>query len=304
MRYLIIIAMVLLPSLSWAATGDVLFQCDFESAGTPSAVIQACEDLAGVGTTMNSNATIQTSGAASGSQYLQVTKVDGNSIATLFSFSHAEKAEVTYVWYEKWSVWPILGANAKSIRPFWGATYNDYFAAIIGAYCPGCTTKNGDIYDRRLYISPWTDADINYTAYAANQRGSSGCTGDSNPYSCADGHAFVNWSSDGWTTWGYGVDTWHKMRLYVKMPTTTSSTDGKIYMWADDHLLFTIDNASSSAGGGQTLDHVTFSPSEAASEAYTHSYDGIIAYEGYVPPSATSTGSLRPGVSAAGVTFR
>jgi len=289
MRYLIIIIMLLFPRLSWSATGDTLFQCDFEATGTPSQIIAACDGAVESPTTMNANATIETSGAPSGSQYLKCSMVGGNSIATLFSFSHTSTSEITYVWREKWSTWPILGANAKTIRPFWGGGQNDYIGAIIGAYCPGCTTKDGNVYDRRFYISVWDDADIYYSSYAANQSSSGACTGSSNPYECSGGHANVNWSTDGWATWGYGADTWHEMRLYLKLPTTSGASDGKIYMWADDHQLFTIDNASSSVAGGQTLDYVTFSPSEAASEAYTHSYDAIIAYEGYIPPESASS---------------
>lgn len=165
MKYLLIIALTLLPATGYAATGDVLFQCDFETSTTPATAVTSCTGGSVESSTdMNTYATIQTSGAASGNNYLRVIKVEGNSVATKFYFFHTEQAEVTYEWREKYSVWPILSANAKGIRPYYGSGDGDYFAAIISAYCPGCSTVNGDTYDRRMYISPWTSGTINYTS--------------------------------------------------------------------------------------------------------------------------------------------
>jgi len=107
-------------------------------------------------------------------------------------------------------------------------------------------------------------------------------------------------------TAGMGT-AWRHMREYVKAPTAGQS-DGEVKLWIDDNLIFSVTNANlyNLNNGGSTITHITVAPVDESATAHEHWYDNITVYEGYVPPgeAPASSGSLRPGVSASGVTFR
>jgi len=293
-----ILLLFAVSTISYAATGDVIFSCDFSGAGsTPQQIVQACSGVS-TGSTLNTWATVEaTGGPVANGKYVRLHKPSSGSAGTI-SVDHPNRDSVTMVWYTKFEGWPIMGANIKETRNYiaktdCGAGGNEpcYIGATISAYCAGCSTIN-TAYDRRFYISPGESASVNYTASALNNSSNGGCTGSSNPYTCTDPvHIIFNWSTDSWSTWGFGNNVWHKMRYYLKPP-TTGNADGSLQLWIDDTEIFTTTNLKADAGvyhsSGAQLSTVDFFPSEAATDDYYHSLANITIYEGYVPPEGAT----------------
>lgn len=291
------------PFLASAATGDVIYQCDFSGAG--STVVQKVNACATANWTTSANSLLNTYGEISSTggpvdngPYLTFHSQAGGGVDGTTSMNHVDVNEYTIVYYEKFDHWPILGANIKSTRSYVNRTNGNgdgcYYGATIGVYCPGCTTINST-YDRRWYISSFESATVNYTSLASNNSSNGGCTGSSNPYTCSgnEAHIIFNWSTDGWTTWGHGADTWHKFRLHLKTPSAAGLADGKITLWIDEQLvMYSTDvkadnNYYPSAGANFT--YTTFFPSDAATEAYDHSMADVTIYEGEVTPGGADT---------------
>lgn len=288
MRYLIIIAMLLMPCLSYSATGDTLatslITTDPGSSGT-RVVVTGTGCYGNTGTCVKMDCT---TGNCSGGD--------------LWTVDIADTAEVTIDWYERYSVWPLTWSNGgcKSIRPYHGGGSNDYMAAFI-SYHSDHNYQNG------FYLSTWTSATVTFTDFVTsyNNYDCTGTgTGGAKSVTCTTRVGFA-WTTDGGTTAGMGT-AWRHMREYIKMPASYSSNDGEWKIWVDGNLIASASSINMVDTGGLTTTHVNFAPVDESSTAHEHWYDNITIYEGYVPPgdAPASTGSLRPGVSASGVTFR
>lgn len=112
--------------------------------------------------------------------------------------------------------------------------------------------------------------------------------------------------------------SWHYVEFHVKMDTTSSPYNGVAEYWIDGTKHMIITNANFSGGEtaarqGWTLFRFNTNQSSPnnsggiGSPSYVDYDDVVISTTGYIGPiggGSGSTGSLRPGVSASGVTFR
>ncbi len=113
--------------------------------------------------------------------------------------------------------------------------------------------------------------------------------------------------------------TWHYVEFHVKMDTSSSPYNGVAEYWIDGVKHLAVTNANFSGGetaarAGWTL--FRFNTNQATpgnaggigSPSYVDYDDVTISSTGYIGPidggGAAATGSMRPGVSASGVTFR
>lgn len=300
-----------LPFFASAATGDILAQCDFEGGGDTPTASQAVLACAGASlensyTIMNAWSTIELSGGENGGRYMKVRHPQGvTETAGKFTLDHANVQGVTYVWWEKFDQWPITGANIKSIRPY--TSTETYVGAVIGAHCPDCTAgpENG-----RWYVSNWDGgsqaATFTTTSVVTEMRiHYDTCSGAAPTFICTpntgqNGSRFeLNWSTDGGETAEFGVDTWHKVRMYWKT-NTFGQADGSMSLWIDEQLVVSSVNIqgdgtgtapANQITGGTLFSSVALFPAEdsTAGVDYYHSIDNFTAYEGYVQPSIADT---------------
>lgn len=316
MKCLIIAMLLLMPCMSYAATGDIIFQCNFSASTTPSTAVTSCGAALDQSSTFdilsaNGRLYISTTGGRPGGDgyyiYNQHDSAPTDDNDHIFTVSLGSgRTEITAEYWEKFSVWPILNGNTKGCRFYDTGNGGDaYYMAPLSAH-----------YNTYWYTSVFTIGTMTPTSYVTSVRTghSEDCASNGDgTYTCPNpalygtGRVEVKWSTDGGTTDGYGT-VWRKVRVYAKLPSTSSSRDGIQKLWIDDHEIFTVEDIQASVSGGQTFTGLNFYPSDAStSTGWYHAYDDITVYEGYVPPGdapSPSTGSLRPGVSALGVTFR
>lgn len=115
-----------------------------------------------------------------------------------------------------------------------------------------------------------------------------------------------------WTGYEIVDGNWHCVEVYVKMNTNTDTTlnnDGEYDVWVDGTLIYKITGLNNRHYlNTREIANAAFGvyTSEAGLIQY---YDDFVVSDSYVglvgdTPAPTPTGSLSPGVSAAGVTFR
>lgn len=275
---------LIIPLTGSAATGDVLFNCTFDGAGsTPAQVVANC---GGSGGTMNNSSTIVTGGHDGKKALSYYYPNTGREIVDLFTSPALNKQEITVDYWEKFDVDPSQSGiwNVKSIRPYVGSGGNDYMAAIMSLH-------NG----AQFYQSTWggtglltTTADV-----ASVNLGSEFCKGSGTSYTCPLGRMELKWKPS------WGTD-WHNVRVYIKVPSSASSSDGLTTVWIDGKLIYKLTNLSPSSLWSSNwrpyTTYITFHPSDDFFQGvsgtkfpFHHFYDDITIYEGYVPPTSNGT---------------
>jgi len=273
-----------------AATGDVLFSCTFDGAGTLASEVVA--NCGGAGATMDTVASIVTGGHDGNkavSYYYDNNPNDGHEIVRGFSTPTLNKQQITVDYWEKFDVPESVSGiwNVKSIRPYVGSGGNDYMAAIISRH------NNG-----RWYQSTWGTATLTTESGMVSNVDDDNCSGTSSPYTCTARLSFNYVPS--WNT------NWKHIRVYIKPPSSDSSADGEVILWLDGEKIYTLSNINKSSlwstGWQPYTTWVLFHPSDAFFEdtvgeddwigqrvAFHHSYDDITIYEGYIPPGGADT---------------
>ncbi len=271
-----------------AAQGDILFRCAFDGPGkTPNAVWMA----AGGESSPNLDrfATIAPGGVTGKCIKKRGGPTRATGDAARFSpmiVKGLHSNPITIVYHEKFSTWPLAGANVKSIRPFikYGEENSKYFATAISAH-----------QDEGWYSSYWENGTllptrkVTWIGTPQTLDGSKDyCFPNSDgTYKCPNRLA-VNWRP------GFGDLKWHKIRLFINVPSTPESTDGEIKVWIDEQLLYTLKEVKREPGTKPFVEAVSWYPSdEADTPVYYHYYDDITVYEGYVPPEK-SPGPAKP----------
>ena len=252
---LIPLALLTIPSPCFSATGDVLFECTFEESGADAAAaVTSCGGNPG---SMNDAATIVTGGHDGGKAVNYYYPNLGNEVVKSFTTSALNKNEITITYWEKFNVAPSLSSiwNVKSVRPYIGSGGNDYFGALLSLWGGG-----------RLYQSPMGGGTATLTIEESvqevklNEYDTDYCdfvSGDT--YTCPYVHMALSWTP------GFGT-SWHKIAMYLKVPSSTSSTDGAIKVWIDGVLIYSIANMPPSSlwtsGWTSTIKNVSFHPSD------------------------------------------
>lgn len=206
----------------------------------------------------------------------------------LWSIDIPDSPEITIVWDEKYSVWPLADANCKSIRPYTGVS--TYMAALITAY-----------FNESIYISNWDSAEIQPTTAISDMwetpPHTDGCTtSDYITYICAQGVGSGKLKMSLSSPMG---TEWNKMRYWIKMPTNYSSGDGEIKLWKNEILQFHLYNIDMSDAGLESpvTTHINFAPVDESTTPHEHWYDEITVYEGLVEPIDLNPPSLPIGLS-------
>ena len=189
-----------------------------------------------------------------------------------------DSREVTVEWYERYNIWPMtwtLGGN-KSIRPFWGPGSSDYMHGLISFY------GGNEMYTSALdtgIVTPGENVEIWTTPPHSDSCADLG----NGTYDCdVPNHVKLTWE-------GMGTN-WRKMKMYIKLPSSNSATDGENKLWIDDELIYSIiDVSRSTLGSDPKVTRFTFAPVDECQEAHEHWYDEITVYEGYVPPGGADT---------------
>jgi len=294
--------LVITPS-AYAANGDTIYQCDFETGSTVVDALTACgtDDWASqTGVSLSSDAH---GGSKAYSSPLPSVVYAPFDVSIPYN-------SVTAVYWEKYDT-----ADPNPGSTVWNVKTTRFYISGAGYY-PFMSRHNGD-----WFTSGWGDnntTNVNVAATSAvTQIANSGypisCDQYVGPATCTSTEGKYEWHwypIDTRATSGWNDEGWHKVRIYAKVPTTSSATDGEVKVWIDDVLITTVTGIAHTPGQtwGTSFELLRFNPSSeflSGSYSVNHLYDDMVVYEGYVPPGdETPTGSLRPGVSASGVTFR
>ncbi len=272
--------LLLIPHMSFAAAGDILFRCTFEESGsTPADVVRNCGGNPG---TMNNSSTLVTDGYNGRRALRYYYPNTGGEVIDLFSTPRLNKQEITVDYWEKFDVDPASSGiwNVKSIRPYVGSGSNDYMAAIMSLH-------NG----AQFYQSSWGGTGtLTTTSEVASVSTSSGyCLGSGTSYTCPSGRMELRWKP----SWG---TTWHNIRIYIKVPSNNTSADGQTTVWIDGKQIYSLTNLARSSLWSSTwvpyTTHINFHPSDDFFQgisgtrfSFHHFYDDITVYEGYIPPT-------------------
>lgn len=266
----IAIIVLFFSNQSFGATGDTLYQnCD--TGGCSGALVDT-----------HWVRTVETSGCHSGECLklvgLQNESLYGAGNTSINTSGIAGKNEITVVYYTKFSepMGNITAANFKSIRPYVGGG-NYYMATITGWNTGG----NEDFYISLNYgtVQPSSIFTIRGprwvgdTAYAVSN-------GDGT-WNLPEGRLAGSFNQGGYD--GFGTQ-WTKVRQWIKLPSSTSGTDGESKLWVNDELAFHLYNSHMTATQA-TFSEFTFYPSSEATETFEQWMDDMVVYEGYVPPS-------------------
>lgn len=274
-----------MPCASYAATGDVLFDCTFEGTSTrASQVVTAC---GAEQWTIDNTATIVAGAGHNGGKAISWYYPNaGYETGDLFQISNINKREVTLEYWEKFSVNPGNSSiwNVKSSRAYTNVNSGADFIGGMMSLWGGQQWQQGNFGGGTLTTtSAASNVIIDANAY---------CTGSGSTYNCPNGRASMNWSP------GFGT-SWHKVRIYYKAPASVSAADGVTKVWIDDNLIYTISNIKGTSTWSPYITHITIHPSDdffqgVAGNKFTfnHLYDDVRLYEGYVPPSGGGTQSL------------
>lgn len=274
-----------MPCISNAATGDVLFNCKFDGAGsTPAQVWTGCGGSSSFGPLGLSSGSI-VSGGHDGGKAISFYYPNSTTPKELYDPMYTpsfNKTELTYTYWEKFDKDPSTSWvwNVKSSRAFLGSGYMGGFVSA---------ENHGEWM--QTFWSPatlTTTSNVTHVKTDADQSGYCGA-GSGSVYPCNNGRLSLSWSP------GFGT-TWHKIRIYLKAPSSSSATDGKNMVWIDDNLIYTLSNIPRYSTWGATLTNISFHPSDdflsTGGFPFHHLYDDITVYEGFVPPSSTGTQTL------------
>jgi len=280
-KLLLLLPLLFIQTISNAATGDVLFNCTFDGAGsTPAAVVA---NSGGYGGSMNNSATIVTGGHDGGKAVSYYYPNGGSEIIDAFQTPNFNKQELTVEYWEKFDVDPKSSGimNVKSIRAYVGPNSSDYMAAIMSAH------NNGAWYQSTWASGSGTLTTTSSVTGVVNDP-SAYCTGSGTNYTCNNGRLELSWTP-GWGT------SWHKVRVYMKVPSSSSAADGITKVWIDDNLIYTLSNIKGNSTWYPYTTYILFHPSDdffqggsGTKFAFHHLYDDITVYEGYVPPKAST----------------
>lgn len=272
-----VFSICLLAFKSHAATGDIL-AADLHDTSSVSSL---------------RTRTIQTQGCAPGGTGACVKMNCANGTCSgsdAWDLGIPPTKEITIVWWERYSVWPLNApgatqiANCKSIRPYHGSTSStisqNYTAALITAY-------EESVGNNAIYMSAWDgNAKLIPSKYVTKvDTSSDACTqiNSDGTYGCPQGRMLFKWSTDGGITDGMGTQ-WRKMRMHILMPDSFTSANGVVNLWIDDKLIYTMTNLDMKDTGVPQTTSVRFAPVDETPVPHEHWYDEITIYEGYVPP--------------------
>jgi hypothetical protein len=276
----------MLTTSAAAATGDVLANCNFESAGTTTQVLNGC----GFATLNQSTGSIASGEGWNGSKcykgYYPANTSDLDSAR--FWTAIGNKKEITIVYYERFSI-PTqsnYGWNFKGVRAKNGDA--DYMGGTVSQW----SRDGGDswfLYGHLGSATLTTTSAVNrvntYAGYCTSTGGST--------YSCGNQLA-VEFAP----ALQFGV-SWRKVRFYLKAPTSVTARDGVAKLWIDETLVFTVTNIAGNSSMLPYFTYVDFRPSDDFFNGYPkpalyHYYDDITIYEGLVPPQGTYSAPSQP----------
>jgi len=286
------------PAVGQAATGDLLFNCTFDGSGSSvSSVVSAC-GANGFSDPNFTHASVATGGHDGGKYVNWYYPNNGAEIDELFTIP-VGRPEITLVYWEKFDKNASVSGNwnVKSTRAYTNsAGSNAYIGAMMsrwgngqwqqGVFYSGTMTKSSAV----TYVTGPPDYANSYCTYSSG-----------NTYNCGNGsYGAVSVLSSP----SLRDTAWHKVRIYYKMPSSTTSSDGITTLWIDETQIYSITNMRGTPSGYTTwsnnITHITVHPSDdffssaGDKTTFNHGFDDITVYEGYVPPSGTTTLSAPP----------
>lgn len=255
------------------------FSCSTTFAADGDVVLTDLHGTASIGN-WGPRSIVSYGGAPGGSGVAAVVNAtDGDATAFWDYGMPANLKEVTVVWWERYSVWPLTWdtGGCKSIRQYNGD--GNYFGALISFWNSGFFGNQND-----MYVAVWVNATVwlNSTVGSARIEEASGdgwMVPQGDDVYLAPARLAWNWE-------GMGTQ-WRKMRYWIKMPTSLTSADAEQKLWIDNELHFHLYNATLKNASGTTVPFVTsirFAPVDESATPHEHWYDEITIYEGYVPP--------------------
>jgi len=279
------IIICLVCTQSHAAQGNLLFQCGFDGAGSnPSEVWHNCDPTNTNTPTGTSDwVSIVDQGCVSGKCYkLSATTTYGTYIEPWFPMTFnfpGTATEITTEFYEKFSKNAISGSNIKSARQIHTSNglEDPYIFAAISAH--SVWSGGTDLWQ---IVGEWTNATA--TKYSSKVNG----------WLCDNGgetNTCISKNSLHWKTTHLGT-TWKKYRWYLKMPTNSSTSDGELWCWINDELMFKVTKIQNSGMAVRDILRLTWEPVLGTKESVDHYYDEIRIWEGFVPPTGFPTGDI------------
>jgi hypothetical protein len=280
---ILLLSLIFLTPDVFAETGDILYS-NCVNAGS----------CTGAGSSIGWVRTVESTGCYSGS-CLKVTGTSnphdgythGGSNDLPISTSAANgKSEITVVYYTKYHQMmdDITDANFKSFRPYVGGG-NYYFATINGFRLSGAVAR--DFYASFNYGIVTPTAIFQVQDYEDTYEGNGDACDDlgNGTYNCNPAGRLLGRILSPAQPIG---TTWVKLRQWIKIPSTTSASDGEAKLWVDEELAFHMTGIGMD-GTQTTFSDFTWYPSSEAGEAFEQWMDEMVILEGYVPPGGDTT---------------
>jgi hypothetical protein len=271
---------LLFPSICLAATGDELLNCSFDGPGsTPVQVWTNCGGSSTVGPLGLTSGTIVTGGHDGGKAIKFYYPNTGGELFDPFWSPVLNKREITVVYWEKYDVAPTVSDlwNVKSSRAYTSAS--TYMAGMISRSDGGDWQQTAPGSSNTLTVTDAVTSVANWSGYCNNVSG--------DVWNCPEGRIKVSWAP------GTGT-SWHKIRYYLKAPSSSSATDGITMLWIDENLIYSETNIKGAPQANPYITGVSFHPSDDFYQGtngtrvpFNHFYDNVTIYEGYVPPQNT-----------------
>jgi hypothetical protein len=260
---------------SFASNGNIIYQ----NCATGSCT--------GAGSSNGWARTIESSGCHSGECLKLVGKVNTNSGSPGYGAGNTAIATTSVAGYREITIsyWIKLSEKATSIRDgnFKGTRLytggETYWASDIVPHF------GGDFYTSAVVGTIRPASWFKMVTYA-NNKGYPVNNGDGT-YTSSQGWIKGTIQSGGPTPVG---TSWVHITKWIRLPSTSTSTDGAIKFWVGNSLALDIYNTKFKyTANASKLSKITFYPSSEATEPFEHWMDDMVIYEGYVPPSGDVT---------------
>lgn len=274
MKRIFIFLLFLLPTMGFAADGDVIVS-DLHDTSS----INDKSEPEGDNRTIIWDDEQCADGVA---PCVRNESADGDISSSLgWTYSGINQQEITIVWHEKITNYGSLEwsqGGIKSIRVFNGPNSGDY---IQGSWIIWHGGTNH-------LMSLWDAATVEFNPDVITSYDTNRCEPNEDG-SCTSIDNGIRWD------WNVGSG-WHEYRMWIKAPSTQSSGDGALKLWVDDVLhidMYDVDRDRNNEGD-ETIDRVVFGPVDESATPHEHWYDGITIYEGYVPPDGEPVEDSEP----------
>ncbi len=277
-RLLVVSTFILGLHVSPSFSQTVLWQCTFDESGATAAEVVA---KSGATPYFKYSAPSIVAGGHDGRKAISwYYPNSGYEMGDGFQINIANKPQITFVYWEKFDVDPSKSDiwNVKSTRAYTNVNGGGDFIGALVSLWGGQMWQQGNFGSGKLTVTS------NANNVITDPVGY--CPGSGPIYNCPNGRLSLNWSP------GFGT-SWHKIRIYYKVPSSVSAANGVTMLWIDENLIYTLSNISGLPTWSPYIVFITVHPSDDFFQGglpgnrfpFHHLYDDMTVYDGLVPPT-------------------